>query len=100
MATRQLKRKAPGLVIIALIGLLQSLTPLRWAQKSPLPLATFGDAEAALTALRLPILFFLLWSVCFILVKQDGVFLARATSAFHTQNNRKYICPALRLGAQ
>jgi hypothetical protein len=66
----RLKRKAPGLGVIAAIGFLQSLLPLYPLFNHP---ATFFDVledwEKAWAILRLPLLFSVLWVVCFSLVK-------------------------------
>jgi hypothetical protein len=66
----RLKHKAPGLTVIAAIGLLQSLLPLYGSLNYPSKFVyAFENKTNAWAVLRLPFLFLVLWLVCFGLVK-------------------------------
>lgn len=67
----QLNHKAPGLTVIACIGLLRSsITPLYEVLDHPSEFFTaLADEKIVWANLRLPFLFLLLWLVCFLLVR-------------------------------
>src|SRR3974390_1261766 len=66
----RLKNKAPGLRLIAAIGLLQSALPLYGFLTGPSEFrhASFGNEIGTWAIWRLPVLFLLLWLLCFGLV--------------------------------
>jgi len=67
----QLKHKAPGLTVIACIGLLQSsIAPLyELLNRTSDFFKALGDEKNVWAILRLPVLSLLLWFVCFLLVR-------------------------------